>query len=419
LSSTVADALLAFVALYPVCTAALWMAGGLMFRVLEERDDVEEPAAGWQGISVLIPAYNEESVIALSVTAALAADYPVLEVLVLDDGSSDGTEAAALAAAAGDRRCRVLRDPINRGKAEQLNAGFGVARHPLVAVIDADTHLHPQALRLAAARMARSPMVAAVAGSPHVTNRGRLLLAMQVLEVAAIIGLIRRTQSITGRVGVVAGVLGLFRKDRVVAVGGYDPRMATEDIELTWRLLLAGWQTVYEPRALVGMQVPPSLPALWAQRKRWARGQGEVIRVHFREVFHWRNRRMWMLVLESLISLIWIVTLVASLIIASLGVSPGAGEDVFGFALAWGVAIATVATAQLIVALWLQHGYDPSALRALLLGALYPPLYWMLAAAAALRSETVALVRGPREQRVVWDIPREQLDAEVPTHDPS
>jgi poly-beta-1,6-N-acetyl-D-glucosamine synthase len=242
---------------------------------------------------------------------------------------------------------------------------------------------------------------------------------MQVLEVAAIIGLIRRTQSITGRVGVVAGVLGLFRKDRVVAVGGYDPRMATEDIELTWRLLLAGWQTVYEPRALVGMQVPPSLPALWAQRKRWARGQGEVIRVHFREVFHWRNRRMWMLVLESLISLIWIVILVTSLIIAALGVHLGAGEDVFGFALAWGVAIATVATAQLIVALWLQHGYDPTALRALLLGALYPPLYWMLAAAAALRSETVALVRGPREQRVVWDIPREQLDAEVPTHDPS
>ena len=99
-------------------------------------------------------------------------------------------------------------------------------------------------------------MVAAVAGSPHVTNRGRLLLAMQVLEVAAIIGLIRRTQSLTGRVGVVAGVLGLFRKDRVLAVGGYDPRMATEDIELTWRLLLAGWETVYEPRALVGHAGP-------------------------------------------------------------------------------------------------------------------------------------------------------------------
>ena len=139
----------------------------------------------------------------------------------------------------------------------------------------------------------------------------------------------------------------------MLAVGGYDPRMATEDIELTWRLLLAGWETVYEPRALVGMQVPPSLRALWAQRKRWARGQGEVIRVHFREVCplaqpaHVDARDA-----SRSISLIWIITLVASLIIAALGVSPG-GEDVFGFALAWGIAIATVATAQLIVALWL------------------------------------------------------------------
>ena len=122
--------------------------------------------------------------------------------------------------------------------------------------------------------------MAAVAGAPHVTNRGRFLLAMQVLEAASIIGLIRRTQSLTGRVGVVAGVLGLFRRDRVLAVGGYDPRMATEDIDLTWRLLLAGWHTAYEPHALVGMQVPSTLRALWAQRTRWARGQGEVLHVH-------------------------------------------------------------------------------------------------------------------------------------------
>jgi poly-beta-1,6-N-acetyl-D-glucosamine synthase len=127
---TVAEALLAFVALYPVCTAALWMAGGVLFRVLEERVEGDEPEGGWPGISLLIPAYNEESVIAVSVTAALASDYPELEVLVLDDGSSDGTEAAALEAAAGDPRCRVVCDPVNRGKAERLNVGFRVARHP-------------------------------------------------------------------------------------------------------------------------------------------------------------------------------------------------------------------------------------------------------------------------------------------------
>ena len=125
----------------------------------------------------------------------------------------------------------------------------------------------PHAVRRLAARMDQSPLVAAVAGAAHVTNRTRLICAMQVLEAASIIGLIRRTQSLSGRVGIVAGVLGMFRRERVLAVGGYDARMSTEDIDLTWRLLMAGWHTAYEPYALVGMQVPSTPRALWAQRR--------------------------------------------------------------------------------------------------------------------------------------------------------
>jgi poly-beta-1,6-N-acetyl-D-glucosamine synthase len=146
----------------------------------------------------------------------------------------------------------VLRDPINRDKADQLNAGFARARHDLVVVADAGTHLHQQAINFLVARLARSPLLAAVAGAPRVTNRNNLLCAMQVLEAASVIDVIRRTPSLTGRVGIVAGVLGPFRRDRVRAVGGYDGRMATEDIDLTWKLLPDGWQTAYEPRALVG-----------------------------------------------------------------------------------------------------------------------------------------------------------------------
>ena len=257
---TALDVLLAFVAIYPVITAALWIAGGLMFRLWEERPDdpVLEPEGGWPGVSVLIPAYNEEAVIATSVRAALDSDYPRLEVLVLDDGSTDDTEAAAIQAAAGDRRCRVLRDPVNRGKAEQLNVGFARARHGLV---DRHRRRHPHAPARHPVSRGADRVLAGAGGRGRRAachQSRRLICAMQVLEAAAIIGLIRRTQSLTGRVGVVAGVLGVFRRDRVMAVGGYDGRMATEDIDLTWRLLIAGWQTAYEPRALVGMQVPSS-----------------------------------------------------------------------------------------------------------------------------------------------------------------
>ena len=413
---TALDVLLAIVALYPVITAAIWVAGGLMFRLWEERpgDPMLEPEGGWPGVSVLIPAYNEEAVIATSVRAALNSDYPRFEVLVLDDGSTDDTEAAANAAATGDPRLRVLRDPVNRGKAEQLNIGFARARHELVIVTDADTHMHPHAIRFLAARIESSPLLAAVAGGPHVTNRTGLICAMQVLESAAIIGLIRRTQSLTGRVGVVAGVLAVFRRDRVMAVGGYDGRMATEDIDLTWRLLMAGWQSAYEPRALVGMQVPSSLAALWAQRTRWARGQGEVLHAHLREVCRWRNRRMWLLGGESLSSLIWVFCLLCSLVFTVLNVVFGQHLGYFGVGLAWGVAISIVATVQLIVALALRYPYDRWDVRALLLGPIYPMLFWIVSASAAINQQLTALIRGPREQRVVWDIPREQLDSTSP-----
>jgi poly-beta-1,6-N-acetyl-D-glucosamine synthase len=406
---TALEALLLFVALYPIATASVWIAGGMIFKLWDEDPD-EREGDDWPGVTVLIPAYNEAPVIATSVGAALASDYPALEVIVLDDGSTDDTEAAARAAAAGDRRFRVVRDPVNRGKADQLNAGFSLAAHQYVVVTDADAHLEAHAIRHLVQRIDTSPMIAAVAGAPFVTNRRNLLCAMQVLEAAAIIGLIRRTQSVTGRVGTVAGVLGIFRRDRVLAVGGYDGRMATEDIDLTWRLLLAGWHTAYQPHALVGMEVPPTLSALWAQRKRWARGQGEVLHTYFREVIRPRNRQMWLIAAESLASLLWVVGLVLSLVLAVLNVIFGRDLGFFAFGLAWGAGIAAVATVQLLVALMLRHRFDHWGARALLVGAIYPVAFWIVSASAALREQIGALVRGPRGERVVWDIPREQVD---------
>jgi biofilm PGA synthesis N-glycosyltransferase PgaC len=406
------EIMVAFVALYPLVTAAAWVAGGLIFRLFDEANDGLPPADGWPGVTVLIPAYNEERVVGTTVRAALAADYPSLEILVLDDGSIDGTAAAAEASGQGDPRLEVIRDSVNRGKAEQLNLGFERAQHELVVVTDADTHLHPQALKLLVSRMFRSPLIVAVAGAPHVTNRRNLLNVMQVLEAASIIGLIRRTQAVAGRVGTVAGVLGLFRRDAVIAVGGYRGQMATEDIDLTWRLLLAGWHTTYEPKALVGMEVPSTLSALWAQRQRWARGQGEVLHTQLRTVIRWRNRRMWVLALETIASLIWISALVLSLILATVELAIGSGPRILGFGLAWGIAIAVVALVQLAFALGIELEYDRRAALAFALAPLYPIAYWTISAASSLRAEIPAILHGPREHRVVWDIPRDPVQEE-------
>jgi poly-beta-1,6-N-acetyl-D-glucosamine synthase len=385
------------------------VAGGFLFSLLDESVEPEAPPGGWPGVTVLIPAYNEEAVIELSVRAALAADYPDVQLIVLDDGSTDATSAVATTSGAGDPRLDVVRDEVNRGKAAQLNRGFDRARNGLVVVTDADTHLHPLALKLVVARIERSPRIAAVAGAPHVTNRGRLLPAIQILEAASIIGLIRRTQGLTGRVGIVAGVLGVFRRDAVLGVGGYDDRMSTEDIELTWRLLLAGWLTDYEPNALVGMEVPSGLSALWAQRRRWARGQGEVLRARLREVWRWRHRAMWPLAVEALGSLVWVVLAGLAFTLAVIDLLTDSDIPYVRLGLAWGVAISVVATLQLAFAIGVERRYDPTALRAFLLGPLYPLGYWAISAAAAIRSEVPALIRGPAEEHAGWDLPRERL----------
>jgi biofilm PGA synthesis N-glycosyltransferase PgaC len=251
----------------------------------------------------------------------------------------------------------------------------------------------------------------AVAGAPHVTNRSNLLHAMQMLEAASIIGLIRRTQALIGRVGVVAGVLGLFRRDAVIAVGGYDGRMATEDIDLSWRLLLAGGHTAYEPHALVGMEVPSTLRALWAQRKRWARGQGEVLHTQGRTAMRWRNRRMWPIAMEGAASMAWVTLWALSLILGTIALALDRDLPLLGIGIAWGIGIAVVATVQLCFALGIDDRYDPRLWFAFLLGPFYPIAYWALAACAAVRSEVGALFTGPRDKRVVWDIPREEAAA--------
>jgi biofilm PGA synthesis N-glycosyltransferase PgaC len=405
---SIGEVVIAFVALYPILTASIWMAGGVLFRLLDERlPHAVERDGTWPGVTVLIPAFNEAAVIARSIEAARNADYPDLEVLVLDDGSTDRTAAVATHAAAGDRRVRVIRDETNIGKADRLNHGVREAGKELIVVIDADSTPHPEAIKRLVRRITLSPRIAAVAGAPQIANRGSVLAALQVLEFSSIVGLIRRTQALGGRVGVVAGVVGIFRREAILEVGGYDGRMATEDIELTYRLLLAGWETDFEPNAMVGMEVPSSWRALWMQRTRWSRGQGEVLRVHWRSLLRLRNHRMWLIAGESLASMVWLVLAATSLVLAGLDlVSPEINFRVFGFALAWGVAIAVVATIQLAVSMTMEIHYDRSAAWTFLLGPLYPAAYWGLAAAAALRSEVPAIIRGPRDARVVWDMPR-------------
>lgn len=401
--------LLAFVALYPIVTSAFWIAGGLLFRIIDEANDAEEPPGGWPEVTLLIPAYNEEGVIADCVDAALGADYDELEILVLDDGSSDETVAAAEQASQGDPRVEVIRDPVNRGKADRLNIGFRRARHELVAVCDADTHMHPLAIKLLVSRMSRSSLIATVAGSPHVTNRRTLLAGLQLLEAASIIGLPRRTWALVGRVSVVAGVMGLFRREAVVSVGGYDGRMATEDIDLSWRLLLAGWHTAFEPRASSprrhGGALDPSV-ALGPTVPMGSRSGRGPERVHAKGCSLAEPADV-AAGGRGLGLARWVLALGLAAAVAVFNEIAGESFSILGFSIGWGIAIAVVAAIQLAFAVAVQHSSDRRGSFAFLLGPLYPIAFWAISAAAALRAEAPSVISGPREEQVAWDVERE------------
>ena len=229
-------------------------------------------------VSVLIAAYNEHNVIARTVHAVLASEPPPLEVIVVDDGSTDGTEEALRAATAGDPRVRIVRQ-ANAGKAAALNTALALASGEIVVCLDADTVFEHETI----ARLTRhfaDPRLAAVAGNVKVGNRVNLLTYWQAIEYITSQNLDRRAWAFLNAVPVVPGACGAWRRDAMRAVGGLRSDTLAEDMDLTWRLRRAGWRIANEPEAHAFTEAPETLNALLRQRYRWTFGTLQCLWKH-------------------------------------------------------------------------------------------------------------------------------------------
>lgn len=231
-------------------------------------------------VSILVAAYNEADNIALTLDSIAAQRYPgELDVIVIDDGSTDGTAAAVKAS--GHRWARLMVQPCNTGKSAALNRGLAAARHELVVTVDADSWLHPDALRLLVQEyLDGQPQTAAVAGAVFVHNAERnWITRLQHWDYFHGIAATKRAQAAYGGTLVAQGAFSLYRRDILREIGGW-PSCVGEDIAVTWHILERGFFVGYAENAVCFTRVPESLPGLVRQRARWARGMIEAFRGH-------------------------------------------------------------------------------------------------------------------------------------------
>jgi len=301
-------AMLIYFAWYPLTTSVMWIFTSLLFYRSRESGPQAALDAFYQttetpSVSFLIPAYNEEANIAQTLRGVLAVDYSNFEVIVIDDFSTDKTR-QEIAPFLANPRLRLIEKEFNEGKAMALNDAIPISTGELIFVMDADAVPIPDILHSLIPHF-RYPRCAAVTGNPRVANRESFLAKLQAIEFASIISLMRRAQRVWGRIMTMSGVVGIFRRTALYDVGLYSPDMATEDIDLTWRLQLRHWDVRYESRAVMWMRVPQSLYGLWHQRRRWALGLSQVLTRHGRELLKWKHRRFWPVLIEANLSVVW------------------------------------------------------------------------------------------------------------------
>lgn len=247
--------------------------------VLDRKGRASDAAPGWQPtVSVIIPAYNEEMVIAASIARVLESDYPGLELIVADDGSKDRTSAVVAERFGNDPRVTLL-TLVNGGKASALNRSLLRAKGEIVIALDADTQFLPDTISKLV-RWFANPRIGAVAGNARVGNRINLVTRWQAIEYVTAQNVERRALDALGAITVVPGAVGAWRRSALDAVGGYPEDTLAEDQDLTIAIQRQGWRVAYDVEAIALTEAPESFKALSKQRYRWSFGTLQCLWKH-------------------------------------------------------------------------------------------------------------------------------------------
>jgi cellulose synthase/poly-beta-1,6-N-acetylglucosamine synthase-like glycosyltransferase len=350
------------------------------------------------GISVLIPAHDEQAGILDTLSAALGQRYPSFEVVLVDDGSTDRTfelvaaryrltpvtprwtadlpiDGAVLSvhrATTGDPLTVIRKATVGR-RSDASNVALNMARHPLVCMLDADSLLEPEALLRIARPFVEDPrnvvasggVIRAVNGS--VTDSGtvleprlsrRWLVRIQTVEYLRSFLLGRTGWADANAMLIISGAFGLFRRDVLVEVGGMDAHSLAEDAELVVTLQEhlrrqgRPHRMVFVPEPVCWTEVPETWTVLGRQRRRWSHGLGQLLWKHKRMIGNPRYGAVGLLALpffllfEALGPVVEVLGLVSVAVAAGIGVLDWSSAGVVvGFALLVGTLLSTTVVA--------------------------------------------------------------------------
>ncbi len=362
---------------YPFVMSLFWIVGSILFtRRREQSIELESNEIEWPMISILIPCYNEEDTIEETIAYIDKIVYENKEIIAVNDGSKDKTGEILHKLAKQYDNLKIIDCKENRGKATALKLATFASKAEYLICVDSDAVLDPYAAHyLIYHFLHRGERLGAVTGNPRIRNRDTLLARLQIVEYASIIGAIKRSQRMWGKIMTVSGVVVAFRKKALVDVGLWDHDMITEDISISWKLQERFWDIRYEPRALCWMLVPETIRGIWKQRIRWAQGGQEVILRHWRIILDWRHRRLWPIYYEQWASLFWnyswvIVTIYYFII-----------SDTIQELLIWltfsSFSLVFLCLIQLFISVIIDSKYD-NTFPYFLWGAWYPFIYWVL-----------------------------------------
>ena len=292
-----------------VCVILIWFMIGYQFifsvfgyinfiKSMKEKKMVDKQTYDFPTCTVLIPAHNEEKVIAATIEAMLNFNYPKdkLKIMVINDGSKDSTKEIIESYAAKDDRVVLYDVPKGqggKGKSRALNLGVKQVQSDVIAIYDADNTPDPMSLHYLVANLISDKELGGVIGKFRTVNKNRNLLTRFInIETLSFQSMLQAGRWQMHNIATLPGTNFVMWRWLIEELEGWDEEALTEDSELSIRIYELGYKIKFVPYAITYEQEPETWKVWMKQRVRWVRGNNYVIAKFVKLIPHFKNKKI-------------------------------------------------------------------------------------------------------------------------------